>query len=86
MRVFEEIIKDISMLIDIKIKNINRDITFKATVIEKVSDGKYKVLHKNIKYTVRGSSSTNIGDWVYVCVPGNDWNELFVVYNISGAK
>jgi len=84
--VYNKIADDVAILIDIKIKNINRDITFKAQITEKVSDGKYKVLHKNIKYTVRGSSSTNIGDWVYVCVPGNDWNELFVVYNISGAK
>jgi len=85
-RVFEKIIDDISMLVDDKVKHVKRDMTFKSRVMEKVSDGKYKVLYRNKLHTARGASSTNVGDWVYVCVPGNDWNELFVVYNISGAK
>jgi len=78
MRVFEEIIKDISMLIDIKIKNINRDITFKATVIEKVSDTKYKILYKKQYHTAWCLAKLVIGSTVHVCAPGNDWSELFI--------
>jgi len=86
IEVYNKLADDVAILIDNKIKNINRDFTFKARVTAKISDGKYKILHKNVGYTVRGSSSTNIDDWVYVCAPGNDWNELFITYNITGGK
>jgi len=78
IEVYNKIADDVAMLIDIKIKNINRDITFKATVIEKVSDTKYKILYKKQYHTAWCLAKLVIGSTVHVCAPGNDWSELFI--------
>lgn len=54
------------------------DKTFRAKVIGKESNGKYKVLYKNKEYLAKCDGTLNIDDMVWVCAPKNDWNELYV--------
>jgi len=77
-KVCQKIIDDITLLIDSKIKNIARDRTFKAKIIEKVTDSKYKILYKNRYYTARCHADLSPDDMVYVCAPENNWSELFI--------
>lgn len=77
--------KDIEKMITEKIKTIRYDRTFRAKVTERISDNNYKVLCKNKEYPVRSDFMLNVGDLVWVCAPGNDWNSLFV-QTYSGAK
>lgn len=69
---------DVRQFVDNKIKNINRDITFKAQIVEKVSDTKYKILYKKQYHTAWCLADLTIGSTVHVCAPGNDWSELFI--------
>lgn len=52
---------------------------FQATVTEKITDMIYKVSYKNKVYKVSSYYSLNIGEMVWVCVPNNNWDSLFVV-------
>lgn len=54
------------------------DKTFKAKVTE-VSNGKIKVLYCNNTYTASSSITCKEGDYVMVCAPCNNWQELFVI-------
>lgn len=55
------------------------DRTFKAAITEKIHDAKYRVLYCGNTYTVSSSIPCNIGDYVWVCAPCNNWDSLFVV-------
>ncbi len=52
---------------------------FQATVTEKTTDIIYKVSYKNKMYKVSSCYSLFIGEMVWVCVPNNNWDSLFVV-------
>lgn len=54
------------------------DKTFKCQITGKVKD-KYQVLYCGNTYTVSSSIPCEIGDFVRVCAPCNNWNDLFIV-------
>ena len=54
------------------------DKTFKCQITGKVKD-KYQVLYCGNIYTVSSSIPCEIGDYVRVCAPCNNWNDLFIV-------
>lgn len=60
-------------------KNDDSDKTFKAKITEKSNDAKYKILYHGNTYTVSSSIVLQVNDMVWVCVPCNNWKELFVV-------
>lgn len=78
VEVYQKITDDINLLIENKLKNIKRDRSFKAKVIEKISDGKYRIQYKNQYYTARCPAALEPNDSVYVCSPENNWAELFI--------
>lgn len=78
IEILKKWLDDVELLINDKIKNISRDITFKAQVVEKISDEKYKILYKKQYHTAWCLANLTMGSVVRVCAPGNDWNELFI--------
>lgn len=81
---YQKIIDDlsISVLESVKkaIENHSKsDKTFKAKVTEKINDGKYSVMYCGNSYTVSSHLLLEIGDYVRVCAPCNNWLDLFVV-------
>jgi len=78
IEVYQKITDDMNLLIENKLKNSKRDRSFKAKVIEKLSDGKYRIQYKNQSYTARCPATLEPNDTVYVCAPENDWTELFI--------
>ena len=52
--------------------------SFRATVTEKINNTVYKVSYKNAEYKVKSYYNLLVGDLVWVCAPGNDWDSLFV--------
>lgn len=52
--------------------------SFRATVTEKISDKKYKVLYNKGDYLVQSDFPLAANDLVWVCVPNNNWDLLFV--------
>ncbi|GEM_PF-2645598 len=78
IEVYKKIADDINLLIDTKVKNVSRDFTFKAQIVEPVDAGTYRILYKNAHYTARCSAALAPGDIVFVCAPANDWSELFI--------
>lgn len=54
------------------------DKTFKCQITGKVKD-KYQVLYCGNTYTISSSIPCEIGDYVRVCAPCNNWNDLFIV-------
>lgn len=79
---FTQIIKDMAQglmeAFDYKLKIAAYDKTFKAEIIERVSDGKYRILYKHKYYTARGWLDFKNGELVRVCAPENNWSELFI--------
>lgn len=55
------------------------DKTFKAKVTENINTNKYIVLYNGVSYTVSSSVTCSIGDFVRICAPCNNWNDLFIV-------
>ena len=54
------------------------DKTFKCRITSKVND-KYQVLYCGNTYMVSSSIACEIDDYVRVCAPCNNWNDLFIV-------
>lgn len=52
--------------------------TFRAKIIDQVSTDKYKVQYKNVEYIVFYDGEAKIGDTVWVCVPQNNWDKLYI--------
>lgn len=73
-----QLCRDFEKMLTNKLKNIRYDKTFRAKILECISDGKYKVLYKNKEYLAKSDYSLDIGDLVWVCAPENNWNELYV--------
>jgi len=86
IEVYQKLADDMTLLINNKLNNIARDRTFKAKIIEKVSNNKYKILYKNRYYTARCHAELSVGDIVYVCAPENNWSELFINLPCSRAE
>lgn len=55
------------------------DHSFKARITEAAGSKKYKVIHSGKTYTVSSSVDYKAGDYVWVCAPCNNWNNLFIV-------
>lgn len=73
-KITQSILENVKMAL----QKSNFDKTFKAKVTE-VSNGKVKVLYCNNTYTVSSSTTCKAGDYVMVCAPCNNWQDLFVV-------
>ena len=76
--VYKRIADDINYLFTSKADTLSYDKTFRAQVVSKESNGKYKVLYKNKEYPVKSDISLNIDDLVWVCAPENNWDSLYV--------
>ena len=59
------------------------DKTITATVDAILSPDKIRIIYNGKSYTATTNIACSINDYVRVCVPSNDWNDLFVVINIS---
>ncbi len=76
--VFNKFSDDLVNAFDLFTGNLKLTKVFKATIIEKINDTVYKVLYKNAEYKVKSYYDLIIGDIVWVCAPGGDWDSLFV--------
>jgi hypothetical protein len=76
--VFNKFSDDLANAFDLFTGNLKLTKVFKATIIEKINDTVYKVLYKNAEYKVKSYYDLIIGDIVWVCAPGGDWDSLFV--------
>lgn len=57
------------------------DKTFTANIVTKPSDTRGLVSYKGTTHTVQSTIPFENGDLVRVCVPCNNWNDLFIVEN-----
>lgn len=71
--------KTIVDVIDSNLDKLTYDRTFKAKIVEVIQDGIYKIKYKGNIYKVKSFVDCVIDDYVTVCAPCNEWNELFVV-------
>lgn len=55
------------------------DHSFKAKITEKSGPKKYKILYSGNTYAVTSSADYQPGDFVWVCAPCNNWENLFIV-------
>ena len=89
MNIAENILSAIDILTDKKIAEAGFDRTVPATVvgIDNPVIGKYKVEYNGAKMFAYGAkgSSYNIGDQVYVLIPGNDVNQDKQILSKGGA-
>lgn len=77
---YTEIIQDICKQLKKEIYREDRsDHSFKAKIVEKINDTKYKVLYCGKTYTVSSSIICEVGGMVRVCAPCNNWQDLFVI-------
>ena len=83
MKNYDQVVKEMtrSILETIKKSIDNKsysDKTFKCQITGKVKD-KYQILYCGNTYKVSSSIACEIGDYVRVCAPCNNWNDLFIV-------
>lgn len=63
-------------------KKDTSDHSFKAKIVSVANSKKYEVLYSGNIYTVSSSTVCEVGDFVWVCAPCNNWNNLFVVCKV----
>lgn len=73
-----QLYKEIENIVEEKLGYAKYDKTFRAKVIDQISETKYKVLYKNVEYLVTCDLKVKIGDIVWVCAPQNNWDNLYV--------
>lgn len=54
------------------------DKSFRAPIVSK-NGNQYQVQHKGNKYKVYSSLNIPVGTWVTICVPQNDWSNLYII-------
>lgn len=57
------------------------DKTFTARIVTGIKANKYKIMYCGNEYTVSSTVSCSAGDFVRVCAPCNNWQDLFVIEN-----
>lgn len=60
------------------IESAKFDKTFRAKVVEIISERKCKVQYKNIVYIAKNNANLSVGDSIWVKAPCNNWNELYI--------
>lgn len=61
------------------LKNVPYDQSYKARTTEVISSKKIKVEFNGKTCTATTGIQCSIGDYVWICVPKNDWNNIYVV-------
>lgn len=61
------------------IKTAPYDQSYKAKITEVVSSKKVKILLNGRTHAATTGTSYEVGDIVWVCVPRNNWNNIYVV-------
>lgn len=74
------ILKQVKKAVDTKSYS---DKTFRARITGPAGPGKYHVLYCGNPYTVSSAIPCEKEDTVRVCAPCNNWQDLFVVENIT---
>lgn len=73
-KITQSILENVKMAL----QKSNFDKTFKAKVTE-IRKDRIKILYCNNTHTVSSSITCKVGDYVMVCAPCNNWDDLFVV-------
>lgn len=82
--VIDELTKSVQESIS-KIKySLNYDVTFKARIEETAGGGKYHIRYRGQRYSASSSIPCAAGDYVRVCAPQNNWNDLFITAKVTG--
>ncbi|WP_313069731.1 hypothetical protein [Lacrimispora sp.] len=76
--VYKKIAEDLNYLFSVKADSLKYDKTFRAKVIDNISEKKCKILYKGKECIVKCDGNVNVNDMVWVCAPRNDWNELYI--------
>ncbi len=80
---YTELIKQLSAniieTVKTLIKKAEYDQSYKAKITEVVSSKKVKILLNGHTHTATTGISCGEGDIVWVCVPRNNWNSIYVV-------
>lgn len=77
---YTETIKEICRaIVSTLYRKDHSDKTFKAQITENIGNSKYKVLYTGNTYIVSSSINLQAGDYVRICAPCNNWDDLFVV-------
>ena len=63
-----------------KINDASYDKTVKARITEIIQNDKYKVCFNGSTYTVKAKNTYEVNDIVYVMIPQNNYNEMFIVF------
>lgn len=67
------------LMVDTFDKKDQSDKTIKAKVVAAKGNEKYEILYSGKRHTVSSSIPYTINDYVWVCAPCNNWNNLFIV-------
>lgn len=72
------IIQAIENIIEPKLEKLRYDKTYRAKVIEKTSNGVYKVQINGTEYSVKYKGDLNVGDIVKVKAPLNNFSDIYI--------
>lgn len=82
---YTEIIQDICSSMVEKFNTPDRsDKSFKVKVTGKINASKYKVLYCGDTHIIASDEALEIGQFVWICVPCNNWNNAFFVKKTTG--
>lgn len=82
---YNEVLKIISKAVadffNAKTSELPYDKTFTAKITSPDAQGVCQIIYNGKQHKAYSSISCNIGDFVRVCAPNNNWQELFIVEN-----
>lgn len=76
----QKMIEGIISAVDKKVDDAAYDKTIKARITEVAGNNKYKVYFNGNTYTIKGKNTYEVNDIVYVMIPQNNYNEMFIVF------
>lgn len=78
-----KILNACKQLIDKKCEILEFDRTFSSRISRVVKKGRYEIEYKGTKRIAKSFEVFQAGDYVRVCAPSGDWNDLFIVCKIG---
>jgi hypothetical protein len=78
-KVIENLIEGILLAVDKKINKAKFDRTIKGRIVSIVSENEYIVLINGVEYKAKSKTIHIINEIVYVLVPQNNFNDLFII-------
>lgn len=81
--IIDDMVGRIAYMVKQFIAKAKYDVTFRAMIVEKKGTDKYEIEYRGRRHTVYSRIPLSVGDFVTVCMPQNNFGNLYIQLNAN---